>query len=320
MNREDYPLVSIITTTYNKFHFLYETLDSIFAQDYPNIEIIIGDDGSKDFPMKEINDYIRENRGENISDVHILHENENHGTVWNCDNCRRMAKGVYLMGIASDDRFYDEKVVSDVVNYFQNQNCEIVTCRRLYVDSVSDKPILVMPDAQYSKWINSLSPQKLFEKMGSIGFISGSCTYYTKAFYEKMGGFDQAYKYIEDYPFFMRALREGTEIYYFDRISIKYRYGSGISTISHKKNSFREKMYDDRIRYMNQEILPYMDSWPWWRKSQMKTRLRRFLIEKKEEDNNKIRVYSRLFSKAPIGTIIQMYYMGRYMLKIKKGM
>ena len=42
------PLVSVIIPTYNRVNFLAHALKSVFAQDYPNIEIIVVDDCSKD--------------------------------------------------------------------------------------------------------------------------------------------------------------------------------------------------------------------------------------------------------------------------------
>lgn len=44
----NYPKVSIITVVYNGIEFLEETIKSVIAQTYPNIEYIIVDGGSKD--------------------------------------------------------------------------------------------------------------------------------------------------------------------------------------------------------------------------------------------------------------------------------
>ena len=42
------PLVTIITPTYNQADYLPETIESVLAQTYPNIEYLVIDDGSKD--------------------------------------------------------------------------------------------------------------------------------------------------------------------------------------------------------------------------------------------------------------------------------
>ena len=38
--------------------FIYEALDSVFKQNYPNIELIVTDDKSKSFDKKTVIDYI----------------------------------------------------------------------------------------------------------------------------------------------------------------------------------------------------------------------------------------------------------------------
>ena len=42
------PLVSIVVPVYNGARFLAECLDSLLAQDYPAVEVIVVDDGSRD--------------------------------------------------------------------------------------------------------------------------------------------------------------------------------------------------------------------------------------------------------------------------------
>ena len=47
---DNMPLVTIILMTYKKFDNIFKALDSVFCQTYSNIELIVTDDGSPNFP------------------------------------------------------------------------------------------------------------------------------------------------------------------------------------------------------------------------------------------------------------------------------
>lgn len=88
------PLVSIIIPTYNRASYVCETIDSILAQDYPEKEILVIDDGSKDDTASVLKQY-----GKKISYFH----HPNQGEAVTVNRGWGMAKGKYAAIVSSDD-------------------------------------------------------------------------------------------------------------------------------------------------------------------------------------------------------------------------
>ena len=87
------PLFSLIILCYRKFEHLYTAIDSALLQNYPNIELIISDDGSAEFPRSDIETYISKQKSENITNVLVRQEEVNCGTVRHLNQAIAAAQG-----------------------------------------------------------------------------------------------------------------------------------------------------------------------------------------------------------------------------------
>ena len=115
-------LVSVILITYKSpWEKIQLTLDSIFSQDLDNFEIIIADDGTMDFPLRTIEEYMKE---KSPQPYRIIHNTSNIGTVRNVLNAAQLAYGTYIKPIGAGDLFYNNKILQEVTAYMKAMDSE----------------------------------------------------------------------------------------------------------------------------------------------------------------------------------------------------
>lgn len=219
--------ISVVILIYNNFKFIDEALSSLVKQDLNDInyEIIISDDASTNLDVKYINNAISEY---NLKDKTTLIINkENLGTVKSFNNAIEASNGDIIIPLAVDDKFYDSNVISDIVKFFEsNMNCLIATGLQIPFSG----------SLEYNSIINKKN-YNLFEKPNKLlkhiilnrNIMSGASTYYHKDIFTKYGKFDESFRLLEDYPFYLKILSKGEKIFLMKKNTIKYRLG-GIST------------------------------------------------------------------------------------------
>ena len=256
-------LVSCIIPTYKKFEYLENALNSVLIQNYPHIELIIADDGSDNFDKEHIGLYIEQNRQQNIEHYKLLSRAINVGTVKNLNYAVDIASGEIIIILASDDAFYSNNVVSQVVQRFNDSDCDILSCTRKLCSIDFCTELRNMPHQGYIKYINTKMSSALEQyKHLALGrlmeFASGAALYYRKSFFEKLGGYDEQFVLWEDGPFIAKITRLGYRIETaYDIVAIKYRDG-GISS-KHSKSSELSRIELDYCNLIENEFLKHAE-------------------------------------------------------------
>jgi len=113
--KNDLALVSVIVPVYNRAHLLTETVASILAQTYRNIEIILVNDGSTDNSLEVIKALQQENH-----DVIRIVDQNNQGQTIARNKGIEQSHGKYVAFLDSDDLWVPDKLEQQIPLFDRN--------------------------------------------------------------------------------------------------------------------------------------------------------------------------------------------------------
>jgi len=182
------PKVSVIIPTYNRLPMVRDAVDSVLAQDFEDLELIVVDDGSTDGTAEEMKKY--------GGRVKLLRHAENKGVSAARNRGILQARGKYIGFLDSDDLWVKGKLKVQVA--FLDDNPQYPLC---YTDEIwirKGKRVNPMgKHSKYSGWI--------FEKCLPLCIISPSSAMMRKTLFSRVGLFDEALPVCEDYDFWLRV-------------------------------------------------------------------------------------------------------------------
>src|SRR5687767_7387347 len=122
------PLVSICIPSYNSGEFIKQTLESVLAQTYGNIEVIVADDVSKD-------DTVQIARSISDPRLKVSVNEKNLGVVGNWNRSIELANGEYIKIMGADD-LLAPSCVDEQVKAFLNskENIALVTSYKYVIN------------------------------------------------------------------------------------------------------------------------------------------------------------------------------------------
>lgn len=243
------PLVSVCVITYNSSNYVLDTLESVKAQTYKNIELIISDDSSRDHTIEICQKWIKQNEGFFVR-VKLISSKYNTGISANCNRAYKSAQGEWIKVIAGDDLLF-ENCIEKYVSCAKDKEC--LYCSKL---DIFGDPIGVQKQKEY--WDNaytifSRTAEEQFKYFVEEGnFIPTPTMFIAKETVHKLGYFDERIKLCEDLPFFYKCLSNGIKLVLLNEPLIKYRVSSSsvqLSPLSRYSSNLYYVLYVKKSRW-----------------------------------------------------------------------
>ncbi len=221
----DKPLVSIIIPLYNGANYVEEALKCAIAQDYPNKEIIVVNDGSTD-----------NGAGREIclkySDSIIYLEKENGGCSSALNFGIRAAKGEYISWLSHDDLYLSNKLSYqiDLIEKFALDKNTIISNSGGLIDK--DGRTMAHPSLKIEA---DLSAKEFFSYLLFKKCLNGCGLLIPKAVFEKGLYFREDMRFVLDWNLWLKVAAEGFCVHIDSAELVKNRVHSGQVTVKQKE-------------------------------------------------------------------------------------
>ncbi len=230
------PLVSVITASYNMGRYLGEAVDSVLAQDWPAIDVIIIDDGSTDDTPQVLEAYVGDPR------VRVIRQT-NSGQTAAKNTGLRAARGEYVGFCDADNAWLPGKLSHQVPLLQANPLAGVIYGDIALMDG-EGRPLPTPPVHRYGGQITS--------RLLMTNFVTFNTSLLPRLVAEEFGGFDESLSMGIDYDLWLRVSTR-YEFMYVPKPLARYRIWSG--QMSHRQ----EERYANVLNLLGRFLKRYPD-------------------------------------------------------------
>lgn len=179
-------LVSVVIPCFRQAHFLPEAIESVLAQDHPDLEVIVVDDGSPDNVEAVVSRY---------PGVRCLRQ-PNGGLAAARNAGLQQARGAFLLFLDSDDRLLPEAIGLGL-EQLRGDPAAMMAAGTWLLIGEEGEPLPADPPQQ---------PEEAYPALLESCFISTpAAVLYRRALFEQIGGFDPTVSASADYDLYLRT-------------------------------------------------------------------------------------------------------------------
>lgn len=212
------PLVSVVVVCWNAKQHLRDCLDSLHRQTYPNLEVIVVDNGSTDGTREYVEStypWIR---------VHAIGRNTGYAPANNLG--LQLAGGEYLV-VLNPDTEVEPDFVSELVQGIDQDGVGLATSRICYFDDRERVNAcgneIHLTGIGYCRGLGL--PASGFDTPATVASVSGCAFMIRRDVLDRIGGFDDDYfTYVEDTDLSLRANLAGYRIAYAPKSIVYHKY------------------------------------------------------------------------------------------------
>ncbi|TFE27914.1 glycosyltransferase [Cohnella luojiensis] len=226
------PLVSVIIPFYN-CPYVDQAVSSVLNQTYPNIEVLLVDDGST-INQEKINPF--------RSRVHYLGK-ANGGTGSALNHGIRMASGEYIAWLSSDDLMYPQRIATQLS--FMQEHRSLISCTDFHL--INSNNDIMMP----SLAVKFPSAKQFIESLLTFCPINGSTVMMHRSLPAQIGLFDESLSCTQDYEYWIRVHLARIDFHFINETLTLYRWHEGMGTVQ-KKGTVDQEFEIVRARYGHQ--------------------------------------------------------------------
>lgn len=233
------PLVSVIIPTFRRPDTLDRAVNSVLAQDYPNVEVIVVDDNNPDTEGRRMTEkkmliYKDEDRVR-----YIKHEFNKNGSAAR-NTGAKASNAEYVAFLDDDDEFLPKKISSQV-DRLESLSEDWACCYSKYLTQKEDREPVESKECEEGY----LFLEALRHK---VSFAAGSNLLIRKNVFEEVGGFDETFLRSQDHELLTKIARK-----------YKIAYCSEPGLIVHLHNEHKSFDYEVIIAKYIESFKSYID-------------------------------------------------------------
>jgi glycosyltransferase involved in cell wall biosynthesis len=244
--------ISVGVLSYNSEATVIETLDSILNQTYDlkTIELIISDDNSFDETPTIVQEWL-DLHGTNFHRTFFQTSDKNTGISGNFNRILKHVTSSWLKPIAADDILMPRCLSDNVEFVTAHPESRIVFSNAVvFENEVSSSIGELICDDQFFKLNADNQSKSLLKSCSVFAPTSFICTDLLRG----IGGADERFPMIEDYPLWLKITSSGVRLYMNDVFSVYYRSGDTVSR--GRKTIGNERYLRDNRNFHKEYIWP----------------------------------------------------------------